>query len=110
MVVEANLTSSPARLTLLEPEDLGSLKVLVLGAREGGDGLAEALDPVGRLDDTGHALLGINGLKELAGDRVRDEEWLAAFDAMVDYARSKGWVSADGQCLQAHCEWQADNA
>ena len=106
MVLDADLKSSPARLTLDEPDDFTSLKVRVHGARAETDALTDALEPVGTLDEGGNALLAIAQLRRLAGDRARDEQWRASFDAMVEYARAKGWVTGDGARLQAHCEWQ----
>ncbi len=110
MVIDADLTSSPAGLALREPDDFTSLKVLVHGTAHSRGTLAEALGPVGALDDRGNAFLRIEQLKQLAGDRARNEQWLTSFDAMVEYARDKGWVADDGQSLQAHCEWQEDAA
>src|ERR1700750_3455421 len=106
MIVQADLTLTSSELELLELEDLRSLKVLVMGASEPGAALAETLAPLGRLDDTGHVFLDIEALKRAASALGTDETWPSAFDEMVRYARSKGWVSADGRALKAHCEWQ----
>jgi hypothetical protein len=106
MIIGVDLTSTVPALALREPDDLTSLKVLVRGSGASVDELVGALAPVGTLDEQGNALLGIEQLKGLAGDRARDPDWLASFDGMVAYARSKGWVTPDGNSLQAHCEWQ----
>jgi hypothetical protein len=110
MFVEADLRSSPPSVALREPDDFRSLKVVVRGALDRHAALLEALAPVGELDDQEHAFLAVDGLKRLAGDRARDEQWLASFDAMVEYARDKGWVAEDGASLQAHCEWAGEDA
>jgi hypothetical protein len=107
MVVEIDFTTSPPAVALLEADDLRALKVLARGLDEDRARLADALAPVGLLADSGDALLDVHALQRLAGPRAGDEQWLEQFDAMVAYARSKGWVSSDGQRLQAHCEWQA---
>jgi hypothetical protein len=40
----------------------------------------------------------------LAGARGADPDWAASFQAMVDYARSHGFLSADGTQVRAHVE------
>lgn len=32
-------------------------------------------------------------------------EWVERFDAMVRFARSKGWTDPDGTAIQGHVEW-----
>lgn len=59
---------------------------------------------VGYLAQSGDAFLDIAAPLALAGDYAHDAEWRSDFDPMVDYARTKGWVAADGRALQAHCE------
>jgi hypothetical protein len=110
MYVDADLTASPVAVALREPDDFRSLKVVVQAPQESPDQLAAALSPLGWLDEDGNAFLKIDELKRLAGDRAYDHEWLESFGAMVDYARSKGWVGGDGAALQAHCEWHGGTA
>jgi hypothetical protein len=107
MYVETDLT---AAAVLREPDDFRSLKVVVNAPGDDRGRLADALASVGRLDGEGNAFLEIEALKRLAGDRAADAEWLGSFDAMVGYARGKGWVDADGAALQAHCEWHVEAA
>jgi hypothetical protein len=106
MIISVDLASTVPTVALRDPDDLTSLKVLVNADTASVDELAGALAPVGTLDEQGNALLGIEHLKSLAQDRARDPDWLASFDGMVAYARSKGWLTPDGKSLQAHCEWQ----
>jgi len=33
-------------------------------------------------------------------------EWVERFDAMVRFARSKGWTDPNGTAIQGHVEWE----
>lgn len=46
-----------------------------------------------------HAWLDIDYLRRQGPD---SEDWRSGFDAMIAYARSKGWISADGATVRAH--------
>jgi hypothetical protein len=48
-----------------------------------------------------HVHVGIGQLLELAGERVRDPEWVRGFHEMIGYAREHGWVD-DGRGVRAH--------
>ena len=54
--------------------------------------------------ESGHAFVYPAGLFALAGARPDDERWISHFNAMAEFARSKGWVDDDGR-LQAHVIW-----
>lgn len=86
---------------LLDPEDFKGFKVVVEGPV---DSLPEAISSVGRLLDTGDALIETRAVREMAGERARDANWTESFEAMLGYAKSKGWMSEDGSAIQAHCE------
>ncbi|HEX4107520.1 MAG TPA: hypothetical protein VHX88_05265 [Solirubrobacteraceae bacterium] len=102
MYVLVDLESAPSAAPVLhEPDEFRSLKVVVRGEK---GSLAEAIAPVGWLDPGGDAFLSVDALRRLAGPRVRDASWNASFEAMLEYARSKGWVDPSGGALQAHCE------
>jgi hypothetical protein len=64
--------------------------------------LAGVLAPHGRLED-GHAWIATEAVVELAGDAV-DDAWRAGFDAMLAYARDKGFLAEDGSEIRAHLE------
>lgn len=101
MYLAVSLDGTSSSPVLHDLGDLRSLRVVVHGER--GD-LAAGLAGVGYLAQSGDAFLDIAALVALAGDYAHDAEWRNDFDAMVDYARTKGWVAADGRALQAHCE------
>ena len=108
MYVEVDLMVEPADVVLRDPDDFGSLKVVVRGAREGPAALYAALEGVGHLDGDGNALLQTDALRRLAGRLARDPDWQRSFERMVSYAAARGWVARGGNALQAHCEWRRD--
>jgi hypothetical protein len=55
---------------------------------------------VGRMTD-GPALIEIAAIRRLAAG---DADWDRGFETMLTYARTKGWLSADSNALQAHVE------
>ena len=90
------------RLTLEEPDDCTrfSLRAEGIGPSDAEEALAR--DGVGTLagDD---AFIDPNVLRRLAAGKT-GSKWDERFDAMVAYARSKGWISESG-AIQAHCDW-----
>ena len=104
MYVVVDLNQPPSALRLEEADNFRALKVVVRGPALGREQLSRALAPVGVIDESGNAVLRLGELRRLAGPLGDDAAWGEAFDAMVDYARAKGWgTGTDG--VQAHCEW-----
>jgi hypothetical protein len=95
----------PATVALAEPADCGRFHV---AARGNGDAatLDRALraNDVGSVDGDGEAMVRVDAVRRLAGGAA-GETWEADFAAMLDYARSKGWLSDDGASIRAHVEW-----
>ena len=100
MILLADLDD--AVLTLQEPSTFTAFHVAVTGGDVDDGRLAGVLAPHGRLED-GHAWIDLDAVVTLSGDAV-DDEWRAGFDAMVAYAREKGFLAADGTALRAHLE------
>jgi len=96
-------TGTPS-VTLVDPQDFSSFRVL---ARGGGDRarLTQALEPYGRLTDDGGALIAPDGLQQLAGEHAQDVEWQRRLEAMLEYARARGWIDAETGAIRAHCDW-----
>jgi hypothetical protein len=94
---------------LRQADDFRSLKVVALTADGCADRLAEAIAIAGTVGVDGDAYLRLDGLRRLSGERGADPHWLAGFDAMVDYARSRGWLTS-GPALRAHCEIRRESA
>ena len=59
---------------------------------------------VGKVDGDGEAMVRVDAVRRLAAGSV-GATWDDDFAAMLDYARSKGWLSDDGASIRAHVEW-----
>lgn len=105
MHVTVDLTSVPPKVWLAEPSDCRSFDVVVRGP-----GANEALDQallesaVGRTEGEG-VLVTVAAVRRLAAGSV-GQRWETDLQAMLDYARSRGWLTVDGQSIRAHVEWQ----
>jgi hypothetical protein len=104
VIVSVDLTTTPAEVRLDEPDDCKRFHVAVRGAADAAS-LADALaaHAVGRTDGD-DALVEIEALRRLAAGRVSGA-WEADFAAMVEFARTKGWLDATERAIQAHVEW-----
>ena len=106
MDVVVDLTSAPSGVSLAEPDDLGSFKVLARSPAPDPDGLAAALDGVGTVAEDGHAFIDVDAVRRLAGPHADDPAWSDGFAKMLAYAGSKGWMDPSGTAIQAHVEWR----
>jgi hypothetical protein len=91
-----------AAVSLLEPADFLGFHVAVAGGAVDDDRVGPLLAPHGRLDGE-HAWIATDAVVALAGDAA-DDAWHAGFEAMVDYARSKGFLAEDGSAIRGHLE------
>jgi hypothetical protein len=90
------LTAGSGRIPCLEdPDDFFSLEVRWTSELPP---LAHDMAPAGYLAEN-HVWLDPQWLRAQGGSF--GPEWEASFDAMVDFARSKGWTDPDG-FLRAH--------
>jgi hypothetical protein len=92
--------SRPA-VVLEEQDDFKRFDVQTTRALSGQ--LSQLLTGVGHADGDG-AIIWLEGLIRLAGRRD-DPQWLAGVDAMVEFAKGKGWTVDDpvhGTGLRAH--------
>jgi hypothetical protein len=105
MYREIDLVHPGAGAALREPDDFGSLKVVVPGRPERHEGLAAVVANVGRVDPSGDVFLAIEALKRLGGERVATAQQLQRFDGMVAYGASHRSLDADA-ALHVHCEWR----
>ena len=67
--------------------------------------LAEALTlaGAGREIGDGDVFISADWIRGVMAEREDDdEEWHAGFEAMLGYARSRGWISEDGDGIRAH--------
>jgi hypothetical protein len=91
-------------VTLEEPDDCRRFHVAVRGLSEDSARQALEAEGVGRLGDPAAAEIAIAAIRKLAQGRVKPD-WPERFEAMLEYAGRKGWLSADGERVQGHCEW-----
>lgn len=82
-----------------ESSDFEGFKVVV----KGGD--ASAVETVGRLEDPDTAWIQMEAVRRLAGDAA-DQQWENGYDAMLAYARTKGWLHDARREIQAHVEYE----
>jgi len=105
MQVVVDMNNGPATVALEEPANCGRFHVAVRGNGDAGE-VDQALrnNAVGEIDGDGEALVHVDAVRRLATGSVGDT-WEGDFTAMLDYARSKGWLSDDGATIRAHLEW-----
>ncbi len=61
-------------------------------------------DLCARGDDDQHVWLSIEGLRSAGVAESDDESFVTAFDGMIAYAGSKGWLNQDATMVRAHVE------
>ncbi len=79
-------------------EDLKGFKAVVEG-----DGLPALPNGLGHYEGEGALWVQQAWLRNQAS-RHADAAWMEGFDAMVGYARGKGWVDAPTGAIRAHIE------
>ncbi len=104
MFVQVDLAPTPPVVTLEEPDDTKRFQVTVVG----GDGVGMVFGALvdaaaGRLEGD-DAWIAVDAVRRMAAGRV-GPEWDADFDAMLAYARTKGWLDDTGSAIKAHVEW-----
>ena len=108
MIVEVvGGAGSAPQVTVSGVEDLKHLHLAVgaLTTEEADEALRSA--GLGRLADADTAFLDVAALRAAAEPQASAASWGEQYDAMVKYARGKGWVGDDGASLQAHVETAA---
>jgi hypothetical protein len=90
---------------LVEPDDFKAFDILAPGEPDA-ERLAAATAGIGRADGADHVYVDVVALRALAGSRAQDDEWCRGLDAMLEYARSKGWLDESG-AVRAHVEWRS---
>jgi hypothetical protein len=100
--MELRVDTAIATARLEEPENTARLVVVVVGESAGGE-TEVALRAFGARQEADHAWIELDAIKAAAAGRVSDG-WLADFNEMVEFARSRGWLSEDGTAVRAHIE------
>ncbi|BAH51418.1 hypothetical protein [Rhodococcus opacus] len=57
----------------------------------------EHLSALGRPSGAYQVFVDPDTIRALAGERASDESWSAGFEAMIDYADRRGWLSPAGE-------------
>ena len=96
--MELSLRADVARL--LHPGDLSCFVVVLEGDEEPGP---EALAAAGVLGFGDHAWVRTDALRRLAGPAATPE-WEEGFGAMLDHARTRGWVDDAQGAVRGHVE------
>lgn len=93
--------------TKIVVEDRGDLTRLHVATRLDADAVNEVLVRLraGCLTDDGSTLLDLAFLRVHAEAGGVGDDWGERWQAMIDYAARKGWLSADGRLVRAHVEW-----
>jgi hypothetical protein len=100
VIVRVDLGPEPPAVALEEPEDCRAFHVAATG---GGD-LDRVAAAVGRRADGEDVYVDVDLVRRLAAGRV-EPSWEQDFVAMLDFARTKGWLDESGQGIRAHVEW-----
>jgi hypothetical protein len=102
--VVVDLGASPPAVSLADPADCGRFHVELHG--QGDDAALDAAlraSDIGSSAAPGEAEVRVDAVRRMAVGSVGDS-WEKDFDAMLSYAGSKGWLSADGTTIRAHVE------
>ena len=104
MFVQVDLAVMPPVLSLEEPDDTKRFHVTVTG----GDSYALLFGALvdgaaGRLEGE-DAWITVDAVRRMARGRV-GPSWDDELQAMLDFARSKGWLDEHGNAIRAHVEW-----
>ena len=105
MYIHVDTAAEPPVARLADRDNFRAFAIMVDGTPDQLPAVADALTGLGAVDADGeHAMLDADAVRRLAGATDGDA-WTADFDAMVEYARSKGWTDDQGR-VRAHLEWR----
>ncbi len=106
MFVQVDLGSMPPVVTLEAPENTKQFHLAVVGGSDAAMVYGALVDAAaGRLEGD-DAWIGVDAVRRMAAGRV-DAAWDDDFVAMLDFARSKGWLDEPGHAIKAHVEWES---
>jgi hypothetical protein len=104
VIIQVDLHQHPPVVTLEEPGQTSAFHVAVIGGTDWGLVFGALVDAAaGRLEGD-QAFITIDAVRRMAAGRVA-AGWDAQFVAMLEYARSEGWMDEGGNAIQAHVEW-----
>jgi hypothetical protein len=104
MFVQVDLGTMPPVVTLEEPGDTKRFHVTVKGGDDYAIVFGALVDAAaGRLEGD-DAWITVDAVRRMARGRV-EPSWDDELAAMLDFARSKGWLDEHGNAIRAHVEW-----
>ena len=105
MYVKVDLGPVPPVVTLEEPDDTKKFHVEVVDGTDWGLVFGALVDAAaGRLEGD-DAYITIDAVRRMAAGRV-GPTWDADLGAMLDYAKTKGWLDEAANSIKAHVEWR----
>jgi hypothetical protein len=107
MYVQVDLASQPPVVSLAEADDTKRFHVEVLGGTDVGRLFGALVDAAaGRLEGD-DAWIALDAVRRMAAGQVAPD-WNERFDAMLEYARTRGWLDEAAHTVRAHVEWRDD--
>jgi hypothetical protein len=94
---------SGGTISLGEPEDFKRFSVAATPGADVGGVLAVSKWGWADSADEGEVWIRAEAVRDAVGPQP-PSGWTAQFDKMLEFARSKGWLSADGEGIRAHVE------
>jgi hypothetical protein len=102
MYVSVAVDPARPRVSLEEADDCTRLYVDVRALDESAAGSALREAGLGSPGEAGHLWLDIAALRERARATTAAADWDDRFDAMLAFARDKGWMDETGKLVAAH--------
>jgi hypothetical protein len=84
-----------AQAVLVDPDDFTAFS-LGIAQNVPRPQVVAALAKMGPGLDGAEAFVSVESIKELAGERASDTDWLAQLDKMIEFARKRGWINESG--------------
>jgi len=105
MYIQVKAAEPNPVVSLEEPDNCRQFHVAIGNLSEDEAQQALEREDVGTFSDHETAWIKITALRKLAESRV-PPDWPERFDAMLRYAETKGWLSANGTQVSGHLEWE----
>jgi hypothetical protein len=104
MFIQVDLAPMPPVVTLEEPDNCTRFHVTAINGAEWGLVFGALVDAAaGRLEGD-DAYITVDAVRRLAAGRV-GPDWEHDFAAMLEFAKTKGWLDERGVAIQAHVDW-----
>jgi hypothetical protein len=93
-IVVGRIPGEP-QIRLEDAGEFGSLHIESADQRQGVS--PDHLSALGRPSGAYQVFVDPDTIRALAGDRASDPSWSAGFEAMIDFAERRGWLSPAGE-------------